>query len=164
MLQLEDVIAKITGIDRGSALAEAVNGRADIMSLTQQTYVAALHPTDPGGLSHVERAAFACRISVLNSDREFEAHFHNLIGENDTSGARIADIGFDGGDDVRLSALIRHVDLVAQNPKNATEGDIKRLQAAGVSDADIVRLSELVAFVSYQIRVAAGLRLMWDLA
>ena len=38
--------------------------------------------------------------------------------------------------------------------------DISKLQAVGVSDADIVRLCELIAFVAYQVRVAAGLRLM----
>jgi uncharacterized protein YciW len=31
---------------------------------------------------------------------------------------------------------------------------------AGVSEADIVRLSELGAFVNYQLRVLAGLRLL----
>jgi uncharacterized protein YciW len=38
--------------------------------------------------------------------------------------------------------------------------DVASLRAAGVSDADIVRLCELVAFVAYQSRVLAGLRLM----
>jgi uncharacterized protein YciW len=158
MDQNEDVIATLAGIAPKSALAEVVAGRADIMALTQQTYAAALHPKDPGGLSHIERAALACRIAALNADADFEAHFRKLTGVG--IGAEIADIGFDGGDDLRLRALIRHVDLVAQSPKNATEGDIRRLQAAGLSDADIVRLSELVAFVSYQIRVTAGLRLL----
>jgi uncharacterized protein YciW len=38
------------------------------------------------------------------------------------------------------------------------------LRTAGLDDADIVRLSELIAFVSYQIRVVAGLRLMAEVA
>jgi uncharacterized protein YciW len=38
------------------------------------------------------------------------------------------------------------------------------LQSAGIADADIVRLSELIAFVSYQIRLVAGLRLMAEVA
>ena len=41
-----------------------------------------------------------------------------------------------------------------------TRLDIADLQAAGVADADIVRLAELNAFLAYQIRVIAGLRLM----
>ena len=32
--------------------------------------------------------------------------------------------------------------------------------AAGVSDSDIVRLTQLIGFVVYQVRFAAGLRLI----
>jgi uncharacterized protein YciW len=133
MAENRDVIASIVGIEAGSELARVVEGRADIMALTQQTHDAALIPADPGGLSH-------------------------------ETTARIADIWFDGGTDGRLKALIRHTDLVAHAPKNATRRDIELLQEAGFSDGDIVRLSELIAFVSYQIRVAAGLRLLRGLA
>jgi len=34
------------------------------------------------------------------------------------------------------------------------------MSSGGMSDADIVRLCELIAFLAYQIRVVAGLRLM----
>ena len=40
--------------------------------------------------------------------------------------------------------------------------DVTVLQDAGMSDADIVRLCELVAFLAYQTRVIDGLRLMQD--
>ena len=43
------------------------------------------------------------------------------------------------------------------NPKQATEGEILALKSAGILEADIVRLSELIAFVSYQVRVVKGL-------
>lgn len=166
MAQNEDVIAAIVGIEPGSALAEVVAGRADVMALTQQTHDGALTPVEPGGLTHAERAALACRIAKINDDKDFEEHFEVLLEKASASGdtARIADIWFDGGNDARLKALIRHVDLVAHAPKDATRRDIELLQEAGLADADIVRLSELVAFVSYQIRVAAGLRLMRGLA
>ena len=166
MAENRDVIASIVGIEAGSELAQVVEGRADIMALTQQTHDAALVPADPGGLSHAERAALACRIAKINDDQDFEAHFEALLEKAGTTEitARIADIWFDGGADGRLKALIRHTDLVAHAPKNATRRDIELLQEAGLSDGDIVRLSELIAFVSYQIRVAAGLRLMRGLA
>lgn len=166
MAENEDVIAAIAGIEPGSAFAEVVAGRADIMALTQQTHDGALTPENPGGLSHAERAALAWRIAKINDDKAFEDHFEALLentGAPDDA-ARLADIWFDGGSDLRTKALIRHVDLVAHAPKEATRRDIELLQEAGIADADIVRLSELVAFVSYQIRVAAGLQLMRELA
>lgn len=166
MAENEDIIAAIACIEPGSELAQVVAGRADVMALTQQTHDGALTPADPGGLSHAERAALACRIAKLNADAAFEAHFESLMekaGASDTT-ARICDVWFDGGSEVRLKALIRHVDLVAHAPKDAERRDVELLQEAGIADADIVRLSELVAFVSYQIRVVAGLRLMRGLA
>ncbi|MGK6317263.1 hypothetical protein [Neorhizobium sp. DT-125] len=45
-------------------------------------------------------------------------------------------------------------------PRTATRNGIEKLYKAGVSDADIVRLAELAAFVGYQTGVVASLRLM----
>jgi len=162
MAENEDLIAAIVGIEQGTRLAEVVAGRADIMALTQQTHDGALTPRVPGGISHAERAALAWRIAKINDQKAFEDHFEAMLemaGAPDDA-ARLADIWFDGGSDPRSRALIRHVDLVAHSPKEATRGDIELLQKAGIADDDIVRLAELVAFVSYQIRVAVGLQLM----
>jgi len=166
MEQDQDVIARIVGIAPGSALAEVVEGRADIMALTQNTHDGALTPKEPGGLSHAERAALAWRIAKINDHKAFEDHFEALLEQAGApdSAARLADIWFDGGSDIRSKALIRHVDLVAHAPKDATRRDIELLQEAGLSDMDIVRLTELVAFVSYQIRVAFGLQLLRGIA
>ncbi|MBD0414008.1 CMD domain-containing protein [Oryzicola mucosus] len=162
----EDVIKAIVGIEPGSALADVIAGRADIMALTQQTHDGALMPENPGGLSHAERAALALRIAKINDHKAFEEHFETMLEKagSPDGAVRMADIWFDGGSDPRARALIRHVDLVAHAPKDATRRDIELLQEAGIADADIVRLSELVAFVSYQIRVAVGLALMKGLA
>ncbi|KQY68016.1 hypothetical protein ASD52_33845 [Ensifer sp. Root142] len=166
MAENEDVIAAIVGIEPGSAMAGVLSARADIMALTQKTHDSALTPENSGGLSHAERAALAWRIAKINDHKAFEDHFEALLekaGAPDAA-ARMADIWFDGGSDIRAKALIRHVDLVAHAPKQATRHDIELLQEAGLADDDIVRLSELVAFVSYQIRVAVGLELMRGLA
>jgi uncharacterized protein YciW len=45
-------------------------------------------------------------------------------------------------------------------PREATRQDIEALKVVGLSEADIVRLSELAAFVNYQLRVVAGLKLL----
>ena len=78
------------------------------------------------------------------------------------SAVRLLTGGFivDGADNARLKAILRHTDLVTCSPKDAVAGDIATLKAAGIKEEDIVRLSELIAFVNYQVRVVAGLRLM----
>jgi uncharacterized protein YciW len=57
------------------------------------------------------------------------------------------------------NALARHADLLMLEPRKATRQDVETLKTAGVSEADIVRLSELAAFVNYQLRVVAGVKL-----
>ena len=56
--------------------------------------------------------------------------------------------------------MARHADLLTLAPRKATRNDIDALKAAGLGEADIVRLSELAAFVNYQLRVIAGLKLL----
>jgi uncharacterized protein YciW len=40
---------------------------------------------------------------------------------------------------------------------------VEALRQVGVTDADIVRLAELAAFVNYQVRVLAGLKLLGEM-
>ena len=48
--------------------------------------------------------------------------------------------------------------------KSIAAADISALKDAGISEDDIVRLSELTAFVNYQARVSRGLRLLAGLS
>ena len=149
---------KASGVDADHSLAAVLSMRVDIMAMTQQAHDAALTPKKPGGLSHGERAALSCRIARLNKEAPLAAHFEAMIG--DSNATQIADIAFDGGDDKRLCALLRHTDLATTDTKSVVAADIAALVSAGVSEDDIVRLSELAAFVNYQVRLTIGLRLM----
>ncbi len=158
----ENATLQIAGVEPGSRLAKIVDGRADTMALTQATQDAVLSPKVPGGIARSERAALACRMARLSGETQLAAHYETLIPRADAAEA-MANPSFDGGGDRRLSALIRHVDLVTQAPKDATRDSITALRDAGIAEADMVRLSELIAFINYQIRVAAGLRLLGEI-
>jgi len=165
----ENTTLLTAGVRPGSRLAAIVEGRADIMALTQATQEAVLKPREAGGITAAERIALACRMARLNGEVSLAAHYEKRMPP---ASRRIADLSFaghdeghgDSGDDPRLAAIIRHVDLVTQSPKDATRDDIATLREAGLAEADIVRLAELVAFINYQIRVAAGLRLLGEIA
>jgi uncharacterized protein YciW len=120
-----DIIATLTG----PAALPVVAHRADLMEATLRNERAVIAPDDPGGLSHAQRRALACRIAELNGDPALATHY--------APGAS------PGGNDTRW-----------------TRDDIAALLAAGVAEADIVRLSQLIGFVNYQVRVIAGLRLI----
>lgn len=58
----------------------------------------------------------------------------------------------------RLAAALEHAHLLVFRPRDAASADMKALLAAGWSNTGIVTLSQLVAFLSFQMRVVSGLR------
>jgi CMD domain protein len=58
----------------------------------------------------------------------------------------------------RLVAALHHAHLLVLHPRDASPAALQKLLDAGWSSTDIVTLSQLVAFLSFQIRVIAGLR------
>jgi len=59
---------------------------------------------------------------------------------------------------VRLSAALAHTHMLVFHPRDAAPPALHALQAAGWSTTDIVTLSQLVAFLSFLLRAASGLR------
>lgn len=159
------LIETLTGA--GSGLSDVLAERAEILRLSQAAHDAVLLPRAPGGISHGERAALAARIAHANADETLAEHYRVLLNQAGESPALLAiadGANPAGAADARLRAIIRHVDLVTLSPKDATRADIAALVAAGLAEPDIVRLAELIAFVNYQARVVAGLRLLGSLA
>lgn len=58
----------------------------------------------------------------------------------------------------RLAAALEHAHLLVFRPRDAASADMKALLGAGWSNTGIVTLSQLVAFLSFQVRVVSGLR------
>ncbi len=58
----------------------------------------------------------------------------------------------------RLTAALEHAHLLVLHPRDAGPDDLGRLLDAGWTPDAIVTLSQLVAFLSFQIRAAVGLR------
>jgi CMD domain protein len=60
----------------------------------------------------------------------------------------------------RLAAAFEHAHLLVFRPRDAAAADMKALLAAGWSNTGIVTFSQLVAFLSFQVRVVTGLRVL----
>lgn len=58
----------------------------------------------------------------------------------------------------RLAAALEHAHLLVFHPRDATPAALQALLDAGWSTTGIVTLSQLIAFLAFQIRVIAGLR------
>ena len=60
----------------------------------------------------------------------------------------------------RLAAAFEHTHMLVFHPRDAGPAHLQALVDAGWSTTGIVTISQLVAFLSYQIRVVAGLRVL----
>ncbi|WP_407167946.1 CMD domain-containing protein [Bradyrhizobium sp. ORS 111] len=154
------LIETFAGIPAASKLADALKMRAEILRLSEAAHDAVLLPRDPGGLSHALRAALAARMCRHVGNDELAGHYDTYLAHSgDLDVAPLAQPDGTCGEP-RLDAVARHADLLTVAPREATRQDIERLKAAGVAEPDIVRLAELAAFVNYQLRVVAGLKVL----
>lgn len=160
-----NIIETLAEITPGSPVAAALARRANIVALSDAAHEAVLRPREPGGLSHAERAALAQRMARLHAEPAIAAHYGRLLDETSEAGA-MAELS----DPARIpsgprhAAIARHTDMLTRAVREASRAAIDALREAGVSEPDIVRLSELAAFVNYQIRVIIGLRLLREAA
>lgn len=60
----------------------------------------------------------------------------------------------------RLAAAFEHAHMLVFHPRDAAPAALRALLEAGWSTTDIVTLSQIVAFLSFQIRVVTGLRVL----
>ena len=154
-MSIDDTTLAAAGVGDTGPVFNAVADRANIFQMTAAAETAVLRPRDCGRWSHALRAALAARIANLNDAAELARHHLADAGEF----AALADPGADGAQH-RLGLVVAFMDKVAAHTRDIAADDIAALQDAGVTDADIVRLCELNAFLAYQIRVVSGLQLM----
>ncbi len=162
MTDLHDTLAvSLAGVPREGKLADALATRANVLAMTQAAGEAVLAPRQPGAWSHDLRAAIAARVARLNGDEAAAASYAARMRTPEY--APLADPHQDGTAQ-GLAVVMRFVDRVAARTSEVAAADITALRDSGVADADIVRLCELNAFLSYQLRLAAGLRLLREVA
>lgn len=60
----------------------------------------------------------------------------------------------------RLAAALTHAALLVQRPRESSPDALEALLAAGWSREGVVTLSQLIAFLTYQVRIVAGLAVL----
>jgi uncharacterized protein YciW len=144
-----DLLERIIGVTADSPLARLRAQRPDIVRHTQGSHDVLLSPADPGGLTLAERALIAARVAELSGHALLTAHYRTLLAQRGDKPAG-----------ARQDAILRHVERVTTAPDSARPSDIAALREAGLDRRDIVALTQVIAFVSYQVRAAVGLSLL----
>lgn len=164
-----DVIDRLMGLQPGDFLSDLRHERPAVRQHSQGSFDALLNVAQAADLSPAERDMVALRVATLHACAPLVAlHRERLaalgIGPAamdaaaagpDANGATAAD-----GFDARTVALLRHADLLTLRPIEARPEHLHALADAGLTPAAIVTLSQLIAFVAYQVRVVAGLTLL----
>lgn len=187
---MTDIIDRLAGIPPGSALDEARHARAEARVHAQASHDLLLLPAAPGGFSVAERWAVAAFVAGLHNQAEAASYYAQglaerapelsakvaaaasrgqatgphgaypagpLSKENTPAPGFAADAGSLGP---RLAAALDHAHMLVFHPRDAAPDHLQRLADAGWSTPAMVTLSQLVAFLSFQIRAVAGFRAM----
>jgi len=157
---VSDVIDQAAGLTSEEALYQTRRLRPEFVDGAEACRLSVLTPEDDQGLSADLRLALAQRMAGLNGDAPLQRDYQAQLTALHPSEALRALAAGDRVSEEPLATIARHADLVTQQPVQATEQHIRLLEQAGLSNPQIVALSELIAFVNFQTRVAAGLRLM----
>jgi CMD domain protein len=156
-----DVVDAAVGLSVASPVAALRRQREVFVRHTQGSHDVLIAPADPAGVSLVERAAVALRVASIEQDAALVAHYRARLEEVGADRDVVAAAG-DGGEarglSARLATVLEHVSVVTTVPGSATRARLDALRDVGLAPRDIVTITQIVAFVSYQVRVVAGLR------
>jgi CMD domain protein len=158
-----DVIDAVAGLAQASRVATLRRQREAFVRHTQGSHDVLVTPPESAGVSLIERAAAALRTAAIGGNDALIAHYRTRLREvgADTTVIAAAEFAQETQDvSPRLAAILRHVSMIATAPGTARRTHLDALRDLGLAPRDIVTITQLVAFVSYQTRVVAGLRLL----
>lgn len=158
-----DVVNSILGIDDNSPIAQLRNQKPTLVQELQDYYLSLFEPTEASALALpvIDRYVVAVRVaSHTNSTAVVNWYAALAQGAGVTPEVidQARDIATPWSERTQLDAAIRHADLLTTRPSDARKHDLDFLKTAGFTPAGIVSLSQTIAFVTYQLRLIAGLR------
>jgi CMD domain protein len=187
MTSVNDVIDALVGIAPGSKLDAIRAQRSEARKHAQASYTSLFEPRDRGGVTADERHAIAAFVAGLHGEPKTDAFYAAKLPAalRTAVGAEVAAASSKGpygrfpkgplsAEDApgqtwkvseasrkalgaRLAAAFEHTHMLVFHPRDAAAPALQALLDAGWSTTDIVTISQLVSFLSYQIRVVAGL-------
>ena len=143
-----DVIDRAAGLAPGDPLHTARRFRAKVVEATQASHDALLMQPVPG-LSPADRLRVAVHACEAAGATDLAGHYAELLASDASRSAAASPA---------LSEMLRFAARLTTDPRLSDRAAITALKSAGLDDAAVVALAQLVAFLSYQLRVVAGLK------
>lgn len=158
----DDLIDRLVGLAPDGATHAVRHQRDKVADATQGSYDALFDPALPG-LALTERLLVALYASRLTPAPELVAHYRERLVAERAESAWITAVERGTAADVaapRLRAILEFTRTLIERPIEGDKAALESLPAAGLSTPAIVTLSQLIAFLSYQVRLVAGLKAM----
>lgn len=157
-----DLIDRIVDISTTDPLHAVRHQRQKVVLATQGSYDALFDAQLPGQpLSH--RLLLAYYAALLTPSAALAAHYRARLQDVDIPSEALIAVETDKPESVEdpaLRAVLLFTRTLILDPVKGDRAALETLPAAGISTPDVVALSQLIAFLSYQIRLVAGLQAM----
>ncbi|AMM23214.1 CMD domain-containing protein [Variovorax sp. PAMC 28711] len=157
-----DVIDQIVPLVPGRPTHAARHERAKVVAATQASYEGMFSP-DIEGISVVERLLVAFHTAVLSKDAALAAHYRSRLVVEKADPALIDAVetgAIATFDSERIATILGFTTKLIERPIEGDRAAVQALVDAGLTTPAIVALGQLIAFLSYQVRVVAGLKAM----
>lgn len=145
-----DLLNELASVTSESELGKARARREAATTATQASYEALFNNESPTGLSLATRLHLAEYTAQLHADAVLAEHYRS----------RRANLLQGAFPPIKLNAALKHVEKITRTPHLATAEDLAALQQEGWQVGEIVTLSEIATFISFQSRVLHGLHLI----
>jgi len=158
----DDLIDRIVGIQAGDALHAVRHQRDKVAAATQGSYDALFDPA-LAGVSLTDRLLVALYACALTPAPELAEHYRTRLNEQGADADLIAAVEndkIDGVPDTALRTILVFTRTLILDPVKGDKAALETLPAAGVSTPDVVAIAQLIAFLSYQVRLVASLKAM----
>ena len=155
-----DTLDRILGLAPGSLAFETRHQRAKVVDATQASENLLLDsPIE--GLPICDRLLVALLACALTPSPELVAEYAQRLKKHGVAQSVIDEVSqgtFHLIHDERLKQMLTFTHTLITDPIKADKQALLTLKASGLSTAHITALAQLIAFVSYQVRVSAGLK------
>jgi uncharacterized protein YciW len=161
----EDIIDRVAGLAPDSVTYTLRHQRAKVVDATQGSYDGLFDPALEG-LTLVERLLAALYASRLTPSPALVAHYRAELARHDVDAATLAAVASGTPEtlsDARLRAILEFTRTLIVNPVAGDKAALQTLPAAGLTTPAVVALAQLIAFLSYQTRLVAGLQVLKQL-
>jgi len=155
-----DVLDSLLDIQPGTALHGVRHAREKVAMATQGSHDLFFADDLGNNLSLTERTWVAYFAARLTPQETLRAYYLASLQSQGIAPHDLAliDAGkLDELDDARLAAILRFTRTLIESPVHGDQAALEALQHQGLSTEEIVVLAQLIAFLSYQVRLAAGL-------